>query len=407
VLASVLTRLGQSRGGTTPGAMPTSTATSAPACHPGEVQASLPARTTLVDLAMTSPGTGWAVGGVSDANFSINDPRGTFHTLIMRLADCRWAPFGPSFPNAGLGSIAMVSSNEGWVVGDTQANTQANTPLLLRYHDGAWRQVTLPVMGNIYSLLVVRALPSGEVWIAGRTPGGTRASSGIALLHLADGKWTRIETSLSDVTDIGPVGPGDAWILGHGFPVHNVSTPELAHLQHGAVTQEVTLDPRDAFNNLRMLTPDDGWALGIATVSGNETSADPTVTRPLALHYDGSRWTEVSTGVSSNARAIDVLGPGMAWAYTTAAPDPHRGEFIVSTQREYGGTWSNVPWPYKDIRSISRITCVTPDDCWATGLYALPDSTLTNPDGTTVTVINQGWLLLRYANGAWYQYGHA
>jgi anti-sigma factor RsiW len=403
LLASVLTRLGQSSGRTTPVAMPTSTATSSPACSPGAVQASLPARAMLGDLAMTSPGTGWAVGSVSDGNFSINDPQGSFHTLIMRLADCHWAPFGPSFPNAGLGSIAMVLSNEGWVVG----NTQANTPLLLHYHDDAWRQVTVPAMGNIDSLLVVRVLPSGEVWIAGRTPAGTRASSGIALLHLADGKWTRIETPLSNVTDIGPVGPGDAWILGYGMPVNNVYTPELARILGGAVTQVVPLDPRDVFNNLRMLAPNDGWALGIATVvSGNETSADPTVTRPLALRYDGSSWTEVNTGVSSNARAIDVLGPGMAWSYTTAVPDPNRGEFIASTLRENAGKWTNVSWPYKDIRSMSRITCVTPDDCWAIGMYALPDTPQTI-NGSTVIVVSEGWLLLRYANGAWYQYGHA
>jgi hypothetical protein len=155
-----------------------------------------------------------------------------------------------------------------------------------------------------------------------------------------------------------------------------------------------------------MLAPDDGWALGVATVSGNETTADPTVTRPLALHYNGSSWTEANTGVSPSARTIDVLGPDMAWAYTTAIPDPSKGEFIVSTQREYAGRWTEVRWPYHDIRSMSRLTCVTPDDCWAIGEYPLPETTQTMSDGSTYIILSEGSLLLRYENGSWYQYGH-
>jgi hypothetical protein len=410
LLATVLTRLGQNHTKTPPAVMPTTTTkvatvTPAPACPPGEVQASLPPLTTLFDLAMTSPGTGWAVGSVSDGNNTVQDPQGTSHSIVLRLADCHWAPFGSSLPNGAFWSIAMVSPNEGWMTGE-----RSHTPLLLHYTadatGGTWSQVNLAPMGDVSGLGLVRALPSGEIWIASGDS-GTSAGSGRALLHRAGGTWTRIPINVAEIDDIGPVGPGDVWIIGRSWPADNTSVPELAHLQGGTITQVIKLDPRNAYTNLRVFAPDDVWAYGVATVSGNETSADPTVTRPLTLHYNGSQWTETNTGVSPSARHIDVLGPGMAWAYTTAVPDPQRGEFIVSTQRELAGSWTTVAWPFKDVRAIAHITCVTPDDCWALGDYALPNTTRTNPDGTTFVVINEGWLLLRYANGAWYQYGHS
>ncbi|HEX6123030.1 MAG TPA: zf-HC2 domain-containing protein [Ktedonobacterales bacterium] len=397
LLAGVLTTRGQRRTGPGPTAKPSPTVAPQPACPSSQVRATLPARTFLGDLVMTSPGTGWAVGGAADGSTANT----TYHTVILRLSHCQWAPIGTSYPNAQLGAIAMVSAGEGWATG-----TQANKPLLLHYKDGAWSRVTPPPLGDIYQLGVVRALPNGDVWVAGQTPAGIRASSGIALLHLAGGKWSRIETSLSEVSDIGPTGPGDAWLIGRGFPTNNVAGLELAHVRGNAVTQEVTLDPRDTLTHLRMLAPNDGWALGIAYVSGNETNTDPTVTRPLALHYDGSRWTEADTGVSPHARAIDVLGPGVAWAYTTAIPQANGPEFIVSTQRENAGKWANVPWPYKDMQSFSRLTCVTPDDCWAIGAYLLPPARQTMGDGSTVIMRGFGTLLLRYAGGAWHEYGH-
>ena len=100
----------------------------------------------------------------------------------------------------------------------------------------------------------------------------------------------------------------------------------------------------------------------------------------------------------ASARGIDVFGQGMAWAYYTNGGSP---EYIVSTRREVGGSWKNVAWPFNDVQSISRLTCVTSDDCWALGSYPLPDRNIGG-----VVVKGSGSLLLRFANGGWYEYGH-
>jgi len=393
LLAGIIAIRGQRGTDTGPAAQSTATDVLQRACAPDEIQARLPGRSRLADLAMTGPGTGWAVGSIADSDSA----SATYHTLMLGFSNCQWRALGTGIPNAGLGSIAMVSQHEGWAAGDIAGHT----PLLLHYAEGSWSKVT-PPFGDISRFLLVRALSTGEVWIVGRTPAGRRPSPGIAVLHYANGQWIRIETPFNEASDIAPTGPGDAWLAGYRLPNISTEVVELAHLQSGSLGAEVILDPRISLTHLRMSAPNEGWAMGSLYVSGNETGANPTVTRPIALHYDGSHWTEVHTGVSANARALDVFGQGSAWSYTT------RGipEYIVSTQRDHAGQWQNVAWPFKDIMEFSRLTCVTPDDCWAIGSYRLPDTTLPDGTGGAITVINFGSLLLRYANGAWHEYGH-
>lgn len=381
---------------TVPAKQPTATATAVPqrACAPNEIQASLPARTGLGDLAMTGPSTGWAVGGVADSDIQPT----SFHSLILRYANCRWEPFGDSLPNASLGNIVMVSPGEGWAAGE-----QANAPLLLHYKDGAWSKVTLPNLGAPYTIdaiVAMRALSNGEVWVVGRTPAGTHQSTGIAILHLSGGRWTRIETPFNEVSDIALVGPGDAWLIATRDPDHTTNGIELAHYQGGVLTKEVPLDQRDYLTNLRMLAANDGWASGFAYVSGNETTDNPTVNRPIALHYDGTSWTEVDIGARSDAIGLVVLGQGEAWSFTRTSTIP---QYTNATQREHLGQWQSVAWPYKDSGDVRNLTCVTADDCWAIGSYALPDQQV----GTVNVVGRQGMVLLRYADGAWHEYGRA
>jgi hypothetical protein len=395
LLASVFITLGQSRtsastvtrGTATIPPQPTATVLPQPACAPNQLQATLPPRTLLNDLAMTSPGTGWAVGATAD---SVSDAP-TYHSLILRLSDCKWEPFGASLPNATLASLTMVSLAEGWAAG-----AQGQKPLLLHYQNGAWSAVTPPPTGEIIRFFIVRAGSNGEIWVAGLSPSEIAGRIGIAILRLSGGQWKRIETPFVEAYDIAPAGPGDAWIIGRKSPGANVSFEELAHVQGSSIVNESPLDGAITLTHLRMLSPTDGWAMGDMYLGGGDITDNPQVSRAIALHYDGAQWAEASTGASGAARVIDVLGQGTAWSYTTKGVP----EFIVSTQRQIAGQWRDVPWPFKDIQSFSRLTCVAQDDCWAIGFYLWP------PTGE-ITGKNYSWLLLRYANGAWHQYGHA
>ena len=384
LLASVLITLGLGRNGKSALTQPTATVLPQPACAPDKIQASLPDHTLLNDLAMTSPGTGWAVGATPDTLST----KTTYHSLILRLSDCRWAPFGARLPNAQLQSLAMVSSSEGWAAGE-----QGGKPLLLHFENGTWKAVTPPT-GNIFRFQLVRAGPNGEVWVVGNTPSSnvTYGSYGIAILRLSGGQWERIETSFVDAADVAPVGPGDAWIIGMKKTSVTLGFEELAHMRGDSLVSETPLDGTIGLTHLRMLSPTDGWAMGVMG-QGSDTGDNPQPSRPIVFHYDGAKWAEATTRASAAARVVDVLGQGTAWSYTTKGVP----EYIVSTQRQVAGQWRDVPWPFKDILSFSRLTCATPDhdDCWAIGQYLWPST-------GEIT-----YLLLRYTNGAWHEYGHA
>jgi hypothetical protein len=386
LLAGVFVTLGRGRNSATTVAQPTATVLPQHACAPDKIRANLPEHTLLNDLTMTSPGTGWAVGATPDTLSTTT----TYHSLILRLSDCKWEPFGASLPNTTLQSLAMGSLAEGWAAG-----AQGQKPLLLHYQNGAWNAVTAPPTGDILRFSIVRAGPSGEIWVAGVSPSEIAGRIGIAILRLSGGQWKRIETSFEEVYDIAPVGPGDAWIIGRKTPSVTVSFEELAHVRGGSLVSETPLDGAVALEHLRMFSPTDGWAMGVMS-QGSDTTDNPQPSRAIALHYDGVKWIEVSTGASATARKVDVLGQGTAWSFTTKGVP----EFIVSTQRQVAGQWRDIPWPFKDIVSFSQLTCVTLDDCWAIGFY------LWRVSGE-VTTINFSYLLLRYSNGSWHEYGHA
>jgi hypothetical protein len=103
--------------------------------------------------------------------------------------------------------------------------------------------------------------------------------------------------------------------------------------------------------------------MGDFYLGGVDSPDNPQVSRAIALHYDDAKWAEASTGASGAARVVDVLGQGTAWSYTTKGVP----EVIISTQRQVASQWQDVPWPFKDIVSFSRLTCATQDDCWAIG----------------------------------------
>ncbi len=399
LLAGLLIAQQQHRTGIGPVTHPTVTApppTAIPqrACASNEIQASLPDQFHISSLAMTSVGTGWATGitAVTQADHS-----SVVTGYILRYSNCRWQSIGMSLPNTSLGTIVMSSPNEGWIVGAQQSG-----PLLLHYSGGTWREMAPSNMGDIYSFIAIAALPSGELWLAGQTPAGQKPNPGVSLLHLAAGQWSRIDTPYNAVADIAPAGPNDAWVIGTKEPDHSTQLSELGHYQGNALTKEISIAQGTYLTRLRMLSPNEGWAMGYAYVSGSETVDNPTVNRPVAVHFDGASWTETNIGANAQARLLAILGQGEAWTYTSDVGPPYGAEHVTATQQEHEGHWKNMPFGLKDVLGIDDLVCVSSSDCWAIGSYLIP-ATPTDLNGESPTA--EAWYLLHYAGGTWHEYG--
>lgn len=105
----------------------------------------------LTGFAFAAPNEGWAVGGSQSVIPPINNqpdcqtsPAGCQDTsetsILLHYTGGHWQLVDRQL-DATLGSISMVSANEGWAVGTTADPTFNYNPtatVLLHYHDGAW-----------------------------------------------------------------------------------------------------------------------------------------------------------------------------------------------------------------------------------------------------------------------------
>jgi hypothetical protein len=139
---------------------------------------------------------------------------------------------------------------------------------------------------------------------------------------------------------------GTAWI--------QVPTPDLARSDEGLLAVSAS-------------SADEAWAVGFSQAAGT------LVTRPLAVHWDGTAWTVVPTpATGGNASASHLygvvsLGPTDAWAVGQLGLNLS-GALIEHWD---GRTWSFVPSPISTTphgtMSLAGLSAVSPTDIWAVG----------------------------------------
>lgn len=376
-------------------ALPTTTAdaTAAPAtpppgapCTPSASQVKLPARPTIFDMTLTSAREGWLVGAVFSSDY-----RTTQAGMILHYANCGWQPVQDPLPNAFLDSIAMVSPTEGWVTG---YNSQVGESYLLHLANGHWQQVPLPYQpakGTYYS--EIRMLSAQEGWIVVE-PQGVNDQGRIPslLLRYHDGTWTQVTVPVPLVYDLAPVGQDDLWVVGNATTL-NRQDSTLAHYQAGRWT--ATPAPGHALiGSLRMLSPNDGYAIGWQPQPAN---SGPSYPPAAVLHYDGTAWTAIQTGADPAAQTVILFDHVVGWAFVQTPSESIPGNDVVSSaQREVGGRWQSVAWPFSDVIQIGTIVAASADEYWATAFYEVPPGSMDDFH----------WELLHFVNGAWHAYGH-
>ena len=119
---------------------------------------------------MVSASEGWAVGGEVVAH----DHNGAWTTLNSAEL--------PAHSN--LASVTMISSNEGWAVGDT-----GSSALILHYHHGRW-QPDISSLSSPYDKLVsIAMVSSDEGWA-----GGKEENASLLVHYTRAGGWSQVFT---------------------------------------------------------------------------------------------------------------------------------------------------------------------------------------------------------------------
>ena len=361
------------------------------ACAPEEIKAHLPANSALGSLAMVSPDEGWALGSIVDPLTSI--PASAF---ILHYAHCAWTPLSTQYPGAMLDSLSMGSATEGWALG----STDSDAPFALHYTNGTWRQVTPPgrdiLNGGRYT--TVRMLSADEGWIVFNHLKDRRGYLTQGLLHLSHGKWSEVDTPFPAMSEVLPVAPNDAWVVGYASTTQQ--TPDLYHYRAG-IWAKSTVPSGISIYTLRMVSPNDIWASG-------QTDAISGAPRGAVLHYDGQRWKEAPVGASGHPEIVEAFDQNTSWAFTMDYSALHKippgDATIKSAQYQHDGSWRQVAWPFTNLSYVGTVTRVSPDAYWAIGSYSVEKWTPTGNGGYSGSGYAVG-VLLHFANGVWHEYG--
>jgi hypothetical protein len=352
----------------------------APVAHiPLDPHTGLASSGSLDAIKMDAPDDGWAVGAI------YSDKSGNKRAYTMHYTGGRWQLVGPDYPNANLHIVSVAAPGDVWAGGarftiqvthnpdgTTSGATKINGPLLLHYTNGAWHEISIPIIDDIGGISM---FPDGTGWVNGSIENSP------FLLHWQQGKWTNIYLGTLNNPVFDMFAPNEGWIADNN---------RLWHYHNGQLTP-VTLPAHSFLDSIDMLSSNDGWASG-GTLIGQRASGVGGPTHPLLMHYDGTTWQPVSlptTEPSSNPEiyGISMTSATLGWAVLQT-------ENRDGTPLRYDGQhWTPIKAPAGVI--ISGISATGPDDAWATGFTGGGGYFAGMPGGPS---------LLHYYGGAWHVY---
>ncbi len=223
----------------------------------------------LQRVAMVSPDEGWAVGWTE----------ATQQASILHYTHGHWTPTNiagmAGVTASGLRGIVMLSAREGWAVGSQFFNSGygEETTLVLHYINGQWTRIPWSMAGSFNS---VAAFPSGDVWAVGEDNPATGPG---LIVHLRNGVPIQEDRPAPGLLhDIAMVSPSDGWAVGDGAAT--------VRYHDGVWTREGLTIHQYSLGRVSLVSVTEGWAVGGAA---DYPSQDPNASAPL-FHLSGGVW---------------------------------------------------------------------------------------------------------------------
>lgn len=258
-------------------------------------------------------------------------------------------------PNRGdktnwLSAVTAHSATDAWAVGLWRDGSGVHGPLAMRWDGTNWSATDLPdtsKLGSNPATDGVEAASNGDVWLVGNITTKYPTYNLPLVLRWRDGDWDFVDTvTLRPQT-------------------------EYPYAARGGTLAEAAA-----------LSPDDIWAVGQAAGFGDGKAT----TVPLAVHWDGSSWTEVDVPrVANRHHELDdvvAISSDDVWAvgdYRNIA-----GAFHAITYHWDGTEWSHIKSPIEDLADsgLDDVAAAGPNDVWALGGAADAGVVLMHWDGT-------------------------
>jgi photosystem II stability/assembly factor-like uncharacterized protein len=249
------------------------------------------------------PNDGWAVGNASIAD--------SLEPTVFHWNGFMWTKGVVIGARNNLNSVYMLNGGDVWAVGGGAQPTASCTasptklcPVILHFNGGTWNTVTPPA--GAYSLKSVFMVSSNEGWAVGETAGtGSPYGAGAAgiILHYTVsggvGTWAIFPAPSSPFLPSGLVPPlnsvfmlgqNEGWAVGDNATIlHYTVTGGIGTWNLVTVSGTPTLSPSANLTSIFMLSPSAGWAVGGIQATGSYSAG------PVIIYWDGFKWTPAAT----------------------------------------------------------------------------------------------------------------
>jgi hypothetical protein len=258
-----------------------------------------------------------------------------------------------------LHDVTVTDTGDVWALGSYRADRRDHVLVLHRGADG-WEQVPVAdPSGREFAATGIDVDETGAVWLSGFRFEEDLIESA-AVLRYDGAEWSDVPTPDfrydSPLWDVDAVSSTDVWAVGAFEHPDTQNEETLAlHYEGDSFTQEPTPSPGYIveLRSVEATNSTDVWAVG----DGDR--------RPMALHWDGSTWTErrFPDFRSFSPLSVAAHADGRAWAVGLA--DVHK---LRSKLVEWNGTaWEKVRIPNPDGHDLLIGIDVSGDRGWAVG----------------------------------------
>jgi len=270
-----------------------------------------------------NPNDGWAVGNASE----VGEP------TIYHWNGFMWTKGVAIGTSNNLNSVFMLSGGDVWTVGGgfhtTASCSAVPCPVILHFAGGSWNTVTPPP--GSYILKSVFMVSSSEGWAVGEQVGSPHPT-GILLHYTVTGgvgTWAIFPAPSSPsptppLNSIFMLGPNEGWAVGDNSTIlHYTVTGGVGTWNTVSVSGTPFLSQYANLTSVFMLSPTSGWIVG-GIQFGSLDSFGAFSAGPVILNWDGTKWAPVATptipgGTSPYGRTSALLksvyctGPDDCW----------------------------------------------------------------------------------------------
>jgi hypothetical protein len=319
-------------------------------------------------VAVLSPCNAWAVGNY--------DPG---QTLITHWDGASWTAV-PS-PNPGtddrLSAVTALTASNAWAVGEYDDGTAIRT--LTEHWDGtAWTQVPSPnVSGStVNALVAVRGTSATNVWAVGSYHNSNNVSQTL-ILHWNGSAWKVVPSPDpsgpaldQELTGVSGSSAQDAWAVGFYY-TGALDKSMILHWNGTSWKQVTSPNPGTQgtlLEGVRTTSASNAWAVGWY----NNGAADKTLT----VRWNGSAWKQVTSpnpgGATQNSDLSSVAATTATNAWAVGSYGTGTGIRTLALHWD-GSAWTQAATPNLGGSTIDdtflAVGASTASDVWAVGGY--------------------------------------